>query len=311
MVDDVSFTLRQGEVLGIVGESGCGKSVTALSLLGLLPETGRIRSGHVMLDGRDLAVMSERELAGIRGSQIAMVFQEPMASLDPSFRVGAQVTETIRTHEKISRRQARERVLKLFEHVRLPDPAQVFRRYPHELSGGMAQRSLHRPGARGQAPGAHRRRAHHGARRDGAGRDSGAAAQRCRTRRACRSSWSHTTGGSLLTSATGPSSCTPGRSSSSRHCAASSTSRTTHTRSACRSAIPNAGSARRNCRLSRALCRRRAGGREPAASISGAASALRSARSSRSRWSATAQQGSEPRQVRCIHWREVEAGRSA
>ena len=140
VVDDVSFTLRQGEVLGIVGESGCGKSVTALSLLGLLPETGRIRSGHVMLDGRDLAVMTERELAAVRGSQIAMVFQEPMASLDPSFQVGAQVMETIRTHEKLSRRQARERALELFEHVRLPDPAQVFRRYPHELSGGMAQR---------------------------------------------------------------------------------------------------------------------------------------------------------------------------
>ena len=140
VVDGVSFTLRRGEVLGIVGESGCGKSVTALSLPGLLPETGRISSGRVMLDGRDLAAMSERELAGIRGSQIAMVFQEPMASLDPSFRVGAQVAETIRTHEKISRRQARERVLKLFEQVRLPDPAEVFRRYPHELSGGMAQR---------------------------------------------------------------------------------------------------------------------------------------------------------------------------
>ncbi len=140
VVDGVSFTLQRGEVLGIVGESGCGKSVTALSLPGLLPETGRISSGRVMLDGRDLAAMSERELAGIRGSQIAMVFQEPMASLDPSFRVGAQVAETIRAHEKISRRQARERVLKLFEQVRLPDPAEVFRRYPHELSGGMAQR---------------------------------------------------------------------------------------------------------------------------------------------------------------------------
>jgi peptide/nickel transport system permease protein len=140
VVDGVSFTLRRGEVLGIVGESGCGKSVTALSLPGLLPETGRISSGRVMLDGRDLAATSERELAGIRGSQIAMVFQEPMASLDPSFRVGAQVAETIRAHEKISRRQARERVLKLFEQVRLPDPAEVFQRYPHELSGGMAQR---------------------------------------------------------------------------------------------------------------------------------------------------------------------------
>jgi peptide/nickel transport system permease protein len=140
VVDGVTFTLEQGEVIGIVGESGCGKSVTALSLLGLLPATGRIRSGHVMLDGQDLAAMPERQLAALRGSQIAMVFQEPMVSLDPSFRVGSQVAETVRAHEKVSRRQARERVLKLLEQVRLPDPAGVAGRYPHELSGGMAQR---------------------------------------------------------------------------------------------------------------------------------------------------------------------------
>jgi peptide/nickel transport system permease protein len=140
VVDGVSFTLRPGEVLGLVGESGCGKSVTSLSLLGLLPENGRISSGHVMSGGRDLAAMTERQLADVRGSEIAMVFQEPMSSLDPSFRVGSQLVETIRAHEKLSRREARERVLTLLEQVRLPDPADVYRRYPHELSGGMAQR---------------------------------------------------------------------------------------------------------------------------------------------------------------------------
>ncbi len=140
VVDGVSFTLRPGEVLGIVGESGCGKSVTALSLLGLLPENGRISSGHVMLDGRDLTAMTERQLTDVRGSQVAMVFQEPMASLDPSFRVGSQLAETIRAHDKVPRREARARVLRLFEQVRLPDPAEIYRRYPHELSGGMAQR---------------------------------------------------------------------------------------------------------------------------------------------------------------------------
>ncbi|MCX5555277.1 dipeptide/oligopeptide/nickel ABC transporter permease/ATP-binding protein [Streptomyces sp. NBC_00038] len=140
VVDGVSFTLRPGEVLGLVGESGCGKSVTSLSLLGLLPDNGRISSGHVMSGGRDLAAMTERQLADVRGSEIAMVFQEPMSSLDPSFRVGSQLVETIRAHEKLSRREARERVLTLLEQVRLPDPADVYRRYPHELSGGMAQR---------------------------------------------------------------------------------------------------------------------------------------------------------------------------
>ena len=140
VVDRVSFSLRPGEVLGIVGESGCGKSVTALSLLGLLPANGRISRGRVLLRGQNLTAMSEREISGLRGKEIAMVFQDPSVSLDPSFLVGAQVAEVVRRHEGVSRAAARRRVLELFEQVRLPDPAGVARRYPHELSGGMAQR---------------------------------------------------------------------------------------------------------------------------------------------------------------------------
>jgi peptide/nickel transport system permease protein len=140
VVDRVSFTLHAGEVLGIVGESGCGKSVTALSLLQLLPPNGRISGGQVLLRGEDVTVMSEREISGLRGKAMAMVFQDPTVSLDPSFLVGAQVAEVVRKHDRVSKTAARRRVLELFEQVRLPDPAAVTRRYPHELSGGMAQR---------------------------------------------------------------------------------------------------------------------------------------------------------------------------
>jgi len=140
VVDRVSFTLGAGEVLGIVGESGCGKSVTALSLLQLLPPNGRISGGRVLLGDQDLTAMSERQIANLRGRAMAMVFQEPTVSLDPSFLVGAQVAEVVRRHDRVSSAAARRRVLELFEQVRLPDPAGTARRYPHELSGGMAQR---------------------------------------------------------------------------------------------------------------------------------------------------------------------------
>jgi peptide/nickel transport system permease protein len=140
VVDRVSFTLGAGEVLGIVGESGGGKSVTALSLLQLLPPNGRISGGRVLLGDQDLTAMSERQIANLRGKAMAMVFQEPTVSLDPSFLVGAQVAEVVRRHDRVSRAAARRRVLELFEQVRLPDPAGTARRYPHELSGGMAQR---------------------------------------------------------------------------------------------------------------------------------------------------------------------------
>ncbi len=138
VVRDVSFDVRAGEAFGIVGESGCGKTVTARSLLGLLADGGYVSSGSAVFDGRDLAGMSEKDFRAIRGSRIGLVAQEPMSGLDPSFRVGGQLVEVIRRHDPMSRRAARARAAELLTLVHLP--AQVARRYPHELSGGMAQR---------------------------------------------------------------------------------------------------------------------------------------------------------------------------
>ena len=140
VVRDVSFRVAAGECVGIVGESGCGKTVTARSLVGLIPGAGRVMSGSVTFDGRDLAGLSGREVAGLRGSRIGLISQEPMNGLDPSFRVGSQLVEVIRRHHPMSRSQAGIRARELFEMVELPEPEQVGRRYPHELSGGMAQR---------------------------------------------------------------------------------------------------------------------------------------------------------------------------
>jgi peptide/nickel transport system permease protein len=140
VVRDVSFDVAAGEAVGIVGESGCGKTVTARSLLGLLPDGGRVIEGSAHFAGDDLVRLSEREYTRIRGSRIGLISQEPMAGLDPSFRVGSQLTEVIRRHDPMPRRNARTRSLELLRLVNLPEPEQVARRYPHELSGGMAQR---------------------------------------------------------------------------------------------------------------------------------------------------------------------------
>ena len=140
VVDDVSFDVTEGEVVGIVGESGCGKTVTTSAILGLLPGTGRIEEGNVWFGGRDLAGLSETELRKIRGHEIALVSQEPMIGLDPAFRVGWQVQEAVRLHLNVPRAEARARAVQLLASVHLPNPETVARRYPHELSGGMAQR---------------------------------------------------------------------------------------------------------------------------------------------------------------------------
>jgi peptide/nickel transport system permease protein len=141
VVRDVGFELAPGEALGIVGESGCGKTVTARSLLGLLPDGGRVVSGRAVLGGRDLADLPEREFRRIRGGEIALISQEPMSGLDPCFRVGSQLAEVVRRHHRaLSRPQARARAAELLDLVRLPEPAELLSRYPHELSGGMAQR---------------------------------------------------------------------------------------------------------------------------------------------------------------------------
>jgi peptide/nickel transport system permease protein len=141
VVRDVGFELAPGEALGIVGESGCGKTVTARALLGLLPDGGRVVAGSAVLGGRDLAVLPEREFRRIRGGQIALISQEPMSGLDPSFRVGSQLAEVVRRHHRaLSRGQARARAAELLDLVNLPEPGELLARYPHELSGGMAQR---------------------------------------------------------------------------------------------------------------------------------------------------------------------------
>ena len=142
-VDDVSFDIRRGEVLALVGESGCGKSVTALSTLRLVPDPpGRIVDGEILFDGRDLLDLTEREMRAIRGKEIAMIFQEPMTSLNPVFRVGAQVAEAVMLHGRVSRAEARSRTIEMFKQVGIPAPEQRVDDYPHQLSGGMRQRVM-------------------------------------------------------------------------------------------------------------------------------------------------------------------------
>lgn len=140
VVRDVGFQLRRGEVFGLVGESGSGKTTTALSVLGLVPPPGRVTSGRVLLHGEDLLRLNEAQLRKVRGCRIGLVAQEPMAALDPSFTVGSQLDEMIRLHRRVRRREARRITLSLLARVGLPDPAAVARRFPHQLSGGIAQR---------------------------------------------------------------------------------------------------------------------------------------------------------------------------
>ncbi|MCC6444958.1 MAG: ABC transporter ATP-binding protein [Armatimonadetes bacterium] len=142
-VDGVSFAIERGETLALVGESGCGKSMTALSLLQLVPEpAGYIESGKVVFNGRDLLDHSWEEMRAVRGRDISMIFQEPMTSLNPTFTVGWQVTETLWIHGTARGRDAWNRAVELLEHVGLDNPAQAMRQYPHELSGGMRQRVM-------------------------------------------------------------------------------------------------------------------------------------------------------------------------
>jgi len=142
-VDGISFDVDRGKTIGIVGESGCGKSVTALSIMGLIPKPpAKIVEGSIVFEGRDLTELSERELEDIRGHEIAMIFQDPMTSLNPTLKIGTQLTETLRRHLPLSKEQARKRAVELLEEVHIPNAEQRLDDYPHRYSGGMRQRVM-------------------------------------------------------------------------------------------------------------------------------------------------------------------------
>jgi oligopeptide/dipeptide ABC transporter ATP-binding protein len=142
-VDGVSFTVDKGQTLGIVGESGCGKSVTALSIMGLIPKPpAKIAGGSVLFDGTDLTKLNEKQLQDVRGRRVAMIFQDPMTSLNPTFRIGTQITETLHRHYEIEKGPARKRAVELLEEVGIPRAAERLDDYPHQFSGGMRQRVM-------------------------------------------------------------------------------------------------------------------------------------------------------------------------
>lgn len=142
-VDGVSFSVEPGETLGIVGESGCGKSVTSLSIMGLLPRpAGRIAGGTILFDGKDLTKYSEEQMRKVRGNDISMIFQEPMTSLNPVFTIGEQIMEPLRLHQKMDNKAAFEKAVELLELVSIPSARQRMLEYPHQLSGGMRQRAM-------------------------------------------------------------------------------------------------------------------------------------------------------------------------
>ena len=141
-VEDVSFDVDAGEILAIVGDSGSGKSVTSLSVMGLLAEPGHVAGGSMEFEGKDLVTLSEREYRELRGNDMAMIFQEPMTSLNPVYRVGKQIVEAIRTHENVSKKEARERAIDMLRKVGIPSPEKRIDDYPHQMSGGMRQRVM-------------------------------------------------------------------------------------------------------------------------------------------------------------------------
>ena len=142
-VEDVSFEIFPGEILSLVGESGCGKSVTGLSLLRLIPiPPGKIVSGELLFDGRDLMELEEKEMERVRGNDISMIFQEPMTSLNPVFTIGNQIMEALQLHQNLDKKEARRRAIEMLDRVRIPSPEVRIDSYPHQLSGGMRQRAM-------------------------------------------------------------------------------------------------------------------------------------------------------------------------
>ena len=142
-VDDVSFDIKKGEIVGLVGESGCGKSVTSLSIMQLLKDTpGKVTNGEVIFQGRNLLDASKKEMLDIRGDKMSMIFQEPMSSLNPSMRIDKQMIEGIRLHTPLTKAEARKKAADILSQVGIPDPQRVLKNYPHQLSGGMSQRVM-------------------------------------------------------------------------------------------------------------------------------------------------------------------------
>ncbi len=143
VLSGVTLSIPEGKIIGVVGESGCGKTVTALSIMRLIPEPpGRIDGGEIIFDGANLLRLSERDIRAIRGNRISMIFQEPLSSLNPVFSVGEQIGETIRTHLSVSKKEEKERTVELLKLVGIPSPETRMNSYPHELSGGMCQRIM-------------------------------------------------------------------------------------------------------------------------------------------------------------------------
>lgn len=141
-VDDVSFSVKQGEIFGLVGESGCGKSVTSLSILRLVDNPGKIVAGEIFFDGKDLLKLSNTEMVHMRGQRISMIFQQPQTSLNPVFQIGSQVAEVLEVHQKLSHKEAWKKAIELLQLVGLPDPEKRSHSFPHEMSGGQAQRVM-------------------------------------------------------------------------------------------------------------------------------------------------------------------------
>ncbi|MEO7391070.1 MAG: ABC transporter ATP-binding protein [Ramlibacter sp.] len=142
-VDGISFSIEAGRTLGIVGESGCGKSVTSLSIMGLLPKgQGRVSGGSIHFEGQDLAALTPQQMRALRGGRMAMIFQEPMTSLNPAFTIGDQLVEAIRVHRSLSAKEARAHAIEMLRRVRIPSPESRIDEYPHKLSGGMRQRVM-------------------------------------------------------------------------------------------------------------------------------------------------------------------------
>ncbi|MCK0167201.1 ABC transporter ATP-binding protein [Jannaschia sp. S6380] len=142
VIDDLSLILNPGETLSFVGESGCGKSMTALAIMGLLPDVGRVAGGRILFEGQDMTRMSDAQLRGLRGNEVSMIFQEPMTSLNPVYTVGEQIAEVLRRHRGMSNRDARARAVELLDQVRIPNAARRVDAYPHEMSGGQRQRVM-------------------------------------------------------------------------------------------------------------------------------------------------------------------------